>query len=69
LLRKVRSVKDEYDQLPNEILRFSNYKDEIDATKYGVWSIEIEDYSQLLAYLKKQADLYRKQIALNNREL
>jgi hypothetical protein len=69
LLRKVQSVKDEYEQLPNEILRFSNYKDEIDATRYGVWSIEIEDYSQLLAYLKKQIDLYRKQILLNNREL
>jgi len=69
LLRKVRAVRDEYDQLPNEILRFSNYKDKIDATKYGVWSIEIEDYSQLLAYLKKQTDLYRNQIMLNNREL
>jgi hypothetical protein len=69
LLRKAQSVQDEYDQLPNEILRFSNYKDEIDATRYGVWSIEIEDYSQLLAYLKKQIDLYRKQILGNNREL
>ena len=49
LLQKVNSIKYEYDQLPNEILRFSNYKDEIDATKYGVWSIEIEDSSQLLA--------------------
>jgi len=50
LFQKVNSIKYEYDQLPNEILRFSNYKDEIDATKYGVWSIEIEDSSQLLAY-------------------
>ena len=69
LLQKVNSVKYEYDQLPNEILRFSNYKDMIDATKYGVWSIEIEDSSQLLAYLEKQAELYKKQILLNNREL
>ena len=69
LLQKVNSIKYEYDQLPNEILRFSNYKDEIDATKYGVWSIEIEDSSQLLAYLEKQVELYKKQILLNNREL
>jgi len=69
LLQKVNSVKYEYDQLPNEILRFSNYKDQIDATKYGVWSIEIEDSSQLLAYLDKQVELYKKQILLNNREL
>ncbi len=41
----------------------------IDATKYGVWSIEIEDYSQLVAYLGKQIELYKKQILLNNREL
>ena len=69
LRQKVNSVKYEYDQLPNEILRFSNYKDRIDATKYGVWSIEIEDSSQLLAYLDKQVELYKKQILLNNREL
>ena len=69
LLQKVNSVKYEYDQLPNEILRFSNYKDTIDATKYGVWSIEIEDSSQLLAYLEKQAELYKKQILVNNKEL
>jgi len=69
LFQKVNSIKYEYDQLPNEILRFSNYKDEIDATKYGVWSIEIEDSSQLLAYLEKQVELYKKQILLNNREL
>ena len=69
LLQKVNSVKYEYDQLPNEILRFSNYKDTIDATKYGVWSIEIEDSSQLLAYLQKQAELYKKQILVNNKEL
>jgi hypothetical protein len=69
LLQKVNSIKYEYDQLPNEILRFSNYKDRIDATKYGVWSIEIEDSSQLLAYLDKQVELYKKQILLNNREL
>jgi len=69
LLQKVNSVKYEYDQLPNEFLRFSNYKDQIDATKYGVWSIEIEDPSQLLAYLEKQVELYKKQILLNNREL
>jgi hypothetical protein len=69
LLEKVHSVKYEYDQLPNEILRFSNYKDTIDATKYGIWSIEIEDSSQLLAYLEKQVELYKKQILLNNREL
>ena len=69
LLQKVNSVKYEYDQLPNEILRFSNYKDTMDATKYGVWSIEIEDSSQLLAYLEKQVELYKKQILLNNREL
>lgn len=69
LLQRVESVQQEYGDLPNEILRFSNYKDVIDATKYGVWSIEIEDYSQLLAYLKKQVDLYKKQILLNNREL
>ena len=69
LLRKVKSAQNEYGQLPNEILRFSNYKDVIDATKYGVWSIEIEDYSQLVAYLEKQIELYKKQILLNNREL
>lgn len=69
LLRKVQSVKHEYSQLPNEILRFSNYKDEIDATKYGVWSIEIEDSSKLVAYLEKQIELYKKQILLNNREI
>ena len=69
LFQKVNSVKYEYDQLPNEILRFSNYKDTIDATKYGVWSIEIEDSSQLLAYLEKQAELYKKQILVNNKEL
>ena len=69
LLRKVESAQYEYGQLPNEILRFSNYKDVIDATKYGVWSIEIEEYSQLVAYLKKQIELYKKQILLNNREL
>ncbi len=69
LLRKVESAQHEYGQLPNEILRFSNYKDVIDATKYGVWSIEIEDYSQLVAYLGKQIELYKKQILLNNREL
>ncbi len=69
LLRKVESAQNEYGQLPNEILRFSNYKDVIDATKYGVWSIEIEDYSQLVAYLGKQIELYKKQILLNNREL
>ena len=69
LHRKIDSVKHEYGQLPTEILRFSNYKDPIDATKYGVWSIEIEDPSQLVAYLKKQVDLYRKQILINNREL
>ena len=69
LRQKVNSIKYEYDQVPNEILRFSNYKDRIDATKYGVWSIEIEDSSQLLAYLDKQVELYKKQILLNNREL
>jgi hypothetical protein len=69
LLKKIDSVKYEYDQLPNEILRFSNYKDQIDATKYGVWSIEIEDSSQLLAYLEKQVELYKKQILLNNKDL
>jgi hypothetical protein len=69
LHQKVNSIKYEYDQLPNEILRFSNYKDRIDATKYGVWSIEIEDSSHLLAYLDKQVELYKKQILLNNREL
>ncbi len=69
LFRKVESAQNEYGQLPNEILRFSNYKDVIDATKYGVWSIEIEDYSQLVAYLGKQIELYKKQILLNNREL
>jgi predicted nucleic acid-binding Zn-ribbon protein len=69
LLRKVESAQYEYGQLPNEILRFSNYKDVIDATKYGVWSIEIEEYSQLVAYLGKQIELYKKQILLNNREL
>jgi len=69
LLQKINSVKYEYDQLPNEILRFSNYKDQIDATKYGVWSIEIEDSSQLLAYLEKQVELYKKQIILNNKDL
>ena len=69
LLRKVESAQAEYGQLPNEILRFSNYKDVIDATKYGVWSIEIEDYSQLVAYLEKQIELYKKQILLNNREI
>jgi hypothetical protein len=69
LRQKVNSIKYEYDQLPNEILRFSNYKDRIDATKYGVWSIEIEDSSHLLAYLDKQVELYKKQILLNNREL
>jgi hypothetical protein len=69
LRQKVNSIKYEYDQLPTEILRFSNYKDRIDATKYGVWSIEIEDSSQLLAYLDKQVEQYKKQILLNNREL
>jgi len=69
LRQKVNSIKYEYDQVPNEILRFSNYKDQIDATKYGIWSIEIEDSSQLLAYLDKQVELYKKQILLNNREL
>ena len=69
LRQKVNSIKYEYEQVPNEILRFSNYKDQIDATKYGVWSIEIEDSSQLLAYLDKQVELYKKQILLNNREL
>jgi hypothetical protein len=69
LLRKVESAQNEYGQLPSEILRFSNYKDVIDATKYGVWSIEIEDYSQLVAYLEKQIELYKKQILLNNKEL
>jgi len=69
LFDKINSVKYEYDQLPNEILRFSNYKDQIDATKYGVWSIEIEDSSQLLAYLEKQVELYKKQILLNNKDL
>ena len=69
LRQKVNSIKYEYDQVPNEILRFSNYKDRIDATKYGVWSIEIEDSSQLLSYLDKQVELYKKQILLNNREL
>ena len=69
LRQKVNSIKYEYDQVPNEILRFSNYQDRIDATKYGVWSIEIEDSSQLLAYLDKQVELYKKQILLNNREL
>jgi len=69
LLQKINSVKYDYDQLPNEILRFSNYKDRIDATKYGVWSIEIDDSSQLLAYLEKQVELYKKQILLNNKDL
>ena len=69
LFQKINSVKYDYDQLPNEILRFSNYKDQIDATKYGVWSIEIEDSSQLLAYLEKQVELYKKQILLNNKDL
>ena len=69
LRQKVNSIKYEYDQVPNEILRFSNYQDRIDATKYGVWSIEIEDSSQLLSYLDKQVELYKKQILLNNREL
>lgn len=69
LSQRVEAVKQQYGDLPNEILRFSNYKDVIDATKYGVWSIEIEDYSQLLAYLEKQIDLYKKQILLNDREL
>lgn len=69
LFQKINSVKYDYDQLPNEILRFSNYKDRIDATKYGVWSIEIEDSSQLLAYLEKQVELYKKQILLNNKDL
>lgn len=69
LQRRIDSVKHEYGQLPTEILRFSNYKDQIDATKYGVWSIEIDDSSQLVAYLEKQVELYRKQILINNREL
>lgn len=69
LHRKVESAQDEYGQLPNEILRFSNYKDVIDATKYGVWSIEIENYSQLVAYLQKHIELYKKQILLNNKEI
>jgi hypothetical protein len=68
LLGSVNAVKHEYRELPNEILRFSNYKDKIDATKYGVWSIEINESSQLVAYLKKQIDLYKKQMLLNNRE-
>lgn len=68
LVKKVVSMEREYSQLPNEILRFSNYKDNIDATKYGVWSIEIEDYSQLISYAKKQIDLYKKQIRLNGKE-
>ena len=69
LYQKIDAVKHEYGQLPTEILRFSNYKDRIDATKYGVWSIEIEDSSQLVAYLEKQVKLYREQILINNREL
>lgn len=68
LLQNIVSVKHEYNQLPNEILRFSNYKDNIDATKYGVWSIEIEDYSQLISYVEKQIELYKKQIRLNGKE-
>jgi archaellum component FlaC len=69
LRREVDSVKQEYGQIPNEILRFSNYKDRIDATKYGVWSIEIEDYSQLVRYVEKQIDRYKKQILINNKEI
>ena len=68
LLQKVDLMKNKYGQLPNEILRFSNYKDKIDATKYGIWSIEIDDPSQLVAYLEKQIELYKKQILLNNKE-
>ena len=68
LLQKVDLMKNKYGQLPNEILRFSNYKDKIDATKYGIWSIEIDDPSQLVAYLEKQIELYKKQILLNNRD-
>ncbi len=69
LLQSVNAVKHEYSRLPTELLRFSNYKDKIDATEYGVWSIEINDSSKLVAYLKKQIDLYKKQILANNREI
>ena len=68
LLQKVELIKNKYGQLPNEILRFSNYKDQIDATKYGGWSIEIDDPTQLVSYLEKQIELYKKQILLNNRD-